>query len=110
LMMEGEFLNQAGYSGKLVTGEGIRNNEHSTMGALVIEESNRELNEIIPVSGHQTSFVCGCEVELPLIRCLTHPGLMSTECVNSTSSKYFGNLRAEVFIQVKFHEDDLIKG
>jgi hypothetical protein len=35
---------------------------------------------------------------------------MSTECVNSTSSKYFGNLRAEVFIQVKLHEDDLIKG
>jgi hypothetical protein len=35
---------------------------------------------------------------------------MRTECVNSTSSKYFCNLRAEVFIQVKFHEDDLIKG
>jgi hypothetical protein len=35
---------------------------------------------------------------------------MSTERVNSTLSKYFGNLRAEVFIQVKFHEEDLIKG
>jgi hypothetical protein len=35
---------------------------------------------------------------------------MNTERVNPTFSKYFGNLRAEVFIQVKFHEDDLIKG
>ncbi len=110
MMTGGEFLNQAGYSRELVPREGVRNDEHPTMGALVIEESNRELNEIIPISGHQTSFLCGCKVELPLIRCLAHPGLMSTECVNSTSSKYFGNLRAEVFIQVKFHEDDLIKG
>jgi hypothetical protein len=35
---------------------------------------------------------------------------MGTECVHSTFSKYFGNLGAEVFIQVKLHEDDLIKG
>jgi len=109
-MTGGEFLNQAGYSGKLVPRESVRNDEHSTMGALVIEESNRELNEIIPISGHQTSFLCRCKLELLSIRCLTHPGLMSTECVNFTFSKYFGNLRAEVFIQVKLHEDYLIKG
>jgi hypothetical protein len=110
LMVGGEFPNQAGYSRELISREGIRNDEHSTMGALVVEESNRELNEIVPVSGHQTSSLFGCKVELPLIRCLTHPGLMSTECVHSASSKYFGNLRAEVFIQVKLHEDDRIKG
>jgi len=40
-MTEGEFLNQVGYSKELISGEGIRNDEHSTMGALVIEESNR---------------------------------------------------------------------
>jgi len=40
-MMGGEFFNQAGYSGKLISGEGMTNDEHSTMGALVIEESNR---------------------------------------------------------------------
>ena len=110
MMTGGEFLNQVGYSRELISGEGVRNDEHPTMGALVIEESNRELNEIITISGHQTSFLCRCKLELLSIRCLTHPGLMRTECVNSTSSKYFGNLRAEVFIQVKFHEDDLIKG
>ena len=91
-MTGGEFPNQAGYSRELISGEGIRNDEHSAMVASVIEESNREPDEIIPVSGHQTSFLCSCKVELPLIRCLTHPDLMSTECVNSTSSKYFGNL------------------
>ena len=40
------------YSGKLISGEGMRNDEHSTMGPLVIEKSNREPNKIIPVSGH----------------------------------------------------------
>jgi hypothetical protein len=35
---------------------------------------------------------------------------MCTECINPAPSKYFGNLRAEVFIQIKLHEDDLIKG
>jgi hypothetical protein len=48
----GEFLDQAGYSRELVSGEGMVNDEDSTMGALVIEKSNREPNEIIPVSGH----------------------------------------------------------
>ena len=110
MMTGGEFLNQAGYSRELVLGESVRNDQHSTMGALVIEESNCEPNKIAPVSGHQTSFLCRCKLELPLIRCLTHPGLMSAERVNSTFSNYFGNLRAEVLIQVKFYEDDLIKG
>ena len=109
-MMGGEFLNQTGYSRKLVPGKSVRNDQHSTMRPLVIEKLDRESNKIVPISGHQTSFLCGSKVELPLIRCLAHPGLMSTECVNSSSSKYFGNLRAEVFIQVKLHEDDLIKG
>jgi len=109
-MTGGEFLDQAGYSRELISGEGIRNDQHSTVGALVIEESNREPDEIIPVSGHQTSFLCGCKLELSLVRCLAHPGLMSTECIDSTSSKDFGNLGAEVFIQVKLHDDDLIKG
>jgi len=110
LMTGGEFLDQAGYSRELVSWEGIRNDEQSTMGALVIEESNRKPDKIIPVSGYQTSFLRGCKVELPLIRCLTHSGLMGAQCIDSTFSKYLGNLRAEIFIQVEFHEDDLIKG
>jgi len=109
-MTGGEFLNQAGYSRKLVPRESVGNDEHPAMGALVIEESNREPNKIIPVSRHQTSFLRGCKLKLPLIRYLTHPSLMSTERVNPTLSEYFGNLRTEVFIQVKFHEEDLIKG
>ena len=109
-MKGGEFLNQAGYSRKLVPRESVRNDEHSTMGAVVIEELNCEPNKIIPVSGHQTSFLRGCKLKLPLIRYLTHPSLMSTERVNSSFSKYCGNLRAEVFIQVKLHEGGLIKG
>jgi len=51
-MTRGEFPNQAGDSRELISGEGMGNDEHSTMGALVIEKSNREPNEIIPVSGH----------------------------------------------------------
>jgi len=109
-MKGGEFLNQAGDSRELISWEGIRNDEHSTVGALVVEESNREPDEIIPVSGHQTSFLYCCKLELLLVRCLAHPGLMNTKCIDSTSSKYFGNLGAEVFIEVKLHDDDLIKG
>ena len=45
-MTGGEFLDQAGYSGKLVSGESVGNDEHSAMRALVIEESNREPDEI----------------------------------------------------------------
>jgi hypothetical protein len=51
-MTEGEFPNKASYPRELISGEGMRTDEHSTMGALVIEKSNREPNEIIPVSGH----------------------------------------------------------
>src|SRR4030042_2471629 len=109
-MTGGEFLNQAGYPRKLVPGESVGNDEHSTVGALVIKESNRKPNKVIPIFSHQTSFLGRCKLELFSIRYLTHSGLMGTECINFTFSKYFGNLRAEVFIQVKLHEDDLIKG
>ena len=51
-MTGGEFLNQAGDSRKLISGEGVRDDEDSAVGALVVEESNREPDEIIPVSGH----------------------------------------------------------
>ena len=37
-MTGGEFLNQAGYSRELVPREGVRNDEDSTVGALVVEE------------------------------------------------------------------------
>ena len=109
-MTGGEFLNQAGYSRELVPRKTVGNDEQSAMGALVIEESNREPDEIVPVSRHQTSFLRSCKFKLPLIRYLTHPNFMSTKCLNSSFSKYFGNLRTEVFIQVESHEDGLIKG
>jgi hypothetical protein len=35
---------------------------------------------------------------------------MSTERIDSASSEYLCNLGAEVFIQVKLHDGDLIKG
>jgi hypothetical protein len=91
-MTGGEFLDQAGYSRKLVSWDSVGNDKHSAMGTLVIEESNREPDEIIPVSGHQTSFFRSCKLKLFLIRYLTHPSLVSTERVNSSFSKYFGNL------------------
>lgn len=106
----GEFLNQAGYSGELIAGEGMGNDEDSAMGPLVIEKPNSEPNEIIPIPGHDTSFLRGSKVELPLVRCPAHPCLVSTERVNSALSKNLGNLGAEILIQVKLHNDDLIKG
>jgi len=51
-MAGGEFLNQPGDSRKLISGEGVRDDEDSIVGALVVEESNREPDEIIPVPGH----------------------------------------------------------
>ncbi len=51
-MAGGEFPNQASYSRELISGEGMGNDEHSRVGALVIEKSNREPNEIVPVLGH----------------------------------------------------------
>ena len=56
-MKGGEFFNQAGDSGELIAREGIRNDEDSAMGTLVVEESNCKPDEIVPVSGHQTSFL-----------------------------------------------------
>ena len=109
-MMGGKCLNHARYSRELISRKGMRDDEHSTMGPLVIEKSNREVNEIISISGHKTPFLCGSKVELPLIRCPAHSNLMGTKRINSTFSKYLGNLRAKVFIQVKGHKDDLIKG
>jgi len=67
LTVGGEFFNQAGDSGELIPWEGIRNDEHSAMGTLVVEESNREPDKIISVSGHQTSLICGRKVELALV-------------------------------------------
>jgi len=110
LMMGGEFLNQAGYSRKLVPRESVWNDEHSAMGALVIKKLNRKPNKIVSVSGNQASFSLGGKIKLILIRYFAHANLMGAECIDSASSKYFGNLRAEVFIQVKFHEGDRIKG
>ena len=51
-MAGGEFPNQTGYSRELISGEGVRNDEDSAVEALVVEESNREPDEIVPVSGH----------------------------------------------------------
>ena len=51
-MTGGEFPDQAGDSSKLISGEGVRDDEDSAVGALVVEESNREPDEIVPVSGH----------------------------------------------------------
>ncbi len=41
-MMAWEFLDQAGGSRKLISGEGVRNDEDSAVRTLVVEESNRE--------------------------------------------------------------------
>jgi len=51
-MAGGEFFNQAGDSSKLISGQGVRDDEDPAVRALVVEESNREPDEIIPVSGH----------------------------------------------------------
>ncbi len=110
MMMGGEFFNQGGDSRELISGEGVRNDQHPTMRALVVEESDRKPDKIVPVSSDQTSFLCRCKFKLPLIRCLAHPGFMGTARIDSASSEYLGDLGAEVFIQIKLHEEATIKG
>lgn len=56
-MNRGELPDQAGDSWKLISGETVGNDEHPAMGPLVIEELNREPNKIVPIFGHQTSFL-----------------------------------------------------
>ncbi len=51
-MTGGEFPHPGGYSRELISGGSVRNDEDSTVGALAVEESNREPDKIIPVSGH----------------------------------------------------------
>ena len=58
-MAGGKFFNQTGDSSELVSREGVTDYEDPAVRALVVEESNREPDEIIPVSGHQTSFLSG---------------------------------------------------
>jgi hypothetical protein len=52
-MTGGKFLNQAGYSSKLISREGVRDDEDSTVGALVVEESNRlcPISDLLPSAG-----------------------------------------------------------
>ena len=109
-MMGGKVLDQVGYSRELVPRESVRNNKHSAVGTLIIEKSNRKSYKIVSISGHQASLLFSSKLKLPLIRYFAHSGLMCTECIDSTSSKYFSNLWAEVLIQVEFHEAALVKG
>jgi hypothetical protein len=64
-------------SPRLKISSGLKETEAPAVGALVVEESNGEPDEIVPVSGHQTSFFSCCKVELSLIRRFTHSGLLS---------------------------------
>ena len=105
-----EYFDKSGYSGELVTREGIRNDEDSPMGTLIVEKLDRELDEIVSISGHQTSLLSRSELKLPPVRHFAHPGLMSTKRVNSIFSKYSCDLGAEVLIQVELHDVDLANG
>jgi len=51
-MAGGECSKQPRYSRELISGEGMRDDEHSIMRPLVIEKSNRDPNKLIPISGH----------------------------------------------------------
>ena len=109
-MIGREFLDQARYSRELVPRESVRDDKHSAVRTLIIEKLNRESYKIISIPGHQTSLLISSKLKLLSIRHFTHPGFMGAECIDSTSSKYFTNLRAKVLIQVEFHDGDPVKG
>ncbi len=69
----------------------------------IIEELNRQGDKIIPVSGHHRPSVSSRKGELFIIGCFQHPGFMSADRVRSLFSQNFGDLRADIFIQVKLH-------
>ncbi len=62
----------------------------------------------IPVRAEVDGAVYGSGSTLNIGLATTY--LMSTEGIISTFPKYLGNLRTEVFIQVKLHDGDLVKG
>jgi hypothetical protein len=80
------------------------------MGSMVVEESDGEFDKIIAIPAYQTSLLFGRELELLQIRGLHSSNLMGASSVHSIFSQDIGDLRAEVFIEIEFHEGGLIKG
>lgn len=77
-MAGGKGLEGAGNSGKLISGNGVRYDEHPIMGTIIVEELERELDEIISVPCHQPSLLPGCKLQLFKIRCPHHSNFMAT--------------------------------
>jgi len=76
--MGGEFFNQIGYSGELVSRDGMRDDEYSTMGMTAIEKLESHSDEIVSIPGYQASLLTGRKLQLFLVRHLAHFHFMGT--------------------------------
>jgi hypothetical protein len=80
------------------------------MRTVIIKEPDGKPNKVIPVPGHYASFFTGGKFQLFLIRYLKHTSLVGAYGVDPIFSKDLSNFRAEVLIQIEFHDGELMKG
>ncbi len=104
LRMEGRVLgNGPGHDLKAVAGHGVRNDEHAGVRSMVVEEPERQRDEIIPISRNEASARGGRIVQLLPIRDLESSGLVRAYRVHTALPKDRRDFRAQVFIEVILH-------
>ncbi len=85
----------------------MRDNEHTMMSAMFVEELNCEADEVIPVSGYKTPAFRGSALKLLSVRNLQHSNLMAAYSIYMVLSEYLRNLWTKVFIKVIFQREPL---
>lgn len=87
-----------------IAGQGVGHDQHAMVSAIVVEELDREPNQIVPVPSHETALLSGRSVKLVGIRNTFGPDLVGADGIRSPSPEQLGDLRAEVLIQVEPQE------
>ena len=109
-VMFGETSKKTRNPDKLITRDGVWNDEYPIVRSVVIEELNGELNEIVPGPSNEASLFPGGKLQLFEVRCTHHSGFMGAQGINPLPPQKTSNFRAEILVQVEFHEGELRKG
>jgi hypothetical protein len=91
-----------GYTQKVISGQGMRDDKYTRVRAMCIEELDCETDKIVSVTGYKTSALRRGPVHLLNIRSLQHSNLVSAYSIYMILSEYFCDFRAEVLIEIVF--------
>lgn len=85
-----------------VAGERVGHDEYPRVRALVGKEAERERDKVVAVPRHETAAFLGGAFELLQIRERERPDLMGANGIDAPRPQDFGDLRAQVLVQVIF--------